>query len=195
VMDSEMGPTVQDKHIAALIQEHRKGCVLVVNKWDLAQEKEITQTKAEPVLRAMMPFMNYCPLVFISAKTGYNVRRSVDVIDHVAAQTRLQMPTGMLNRALEEAVERVAPPMIDGKRFKLYYGVQTGVAPVSVRIFVNDPTRLAKAYCSYLERSLREKFGLEGAPLILQFRERVRPELHAGEAKRPTQSGGRHRKA
>jgi GTP-binding protein len=176
VMDAEIGPTVQDKHIAALIQEHQKGCVLVVNKWDLAQEKGITQTKAEPALRAMLPFMNYCPVVFLSAKDGYNVRKSVEVIDHVAAQTRTRLPTGMLNRTLEEAVARVAAPMIGGKRFKLYYGTQTGVAPVAIRIFVNDPTRLTKPYEAFIERSLRERFGLEGAPLRLRFQERARPE-------------------
>ena len=177
VMDAEIGPTVQDKKIASLIQEHEKGCVLVINKWDLSQAKGVTQTKAEPALRAMLPFMNYCPVVFISAKDGYNVRKSVEVIDHVAAQTRMRLPTGMLNRALDEAVERVAAPMIDGKRFKLYYGTQVGVAPVTIRIFVNDPKRITRAYEGFLERSLRERFGLEGAPLRLRFQERIRPEL------------------
>ncbi|MEI8243746.1 MAG: ribosome biogenesis GTPase Der [bacterium] len=177
VMDSEIGPTVQDKHIASLIQQHEKGCVLVVNKWDLAQEKDITQTKAEPALRAMMPFMRHCPVVFLSAKTGYNVRKSVEVIDHVASQTRLRLPTGVLNRALEDAGERVAAPMIGGKRFKLYYGTQVGVAPVTIRIFVNDPKRITKPYSDYLVRSLRERFGLEGAVVRLRFQERIRPEL------------------
>lgn len=177
VMDAEMGPTVQDKKIASLIQEHQKGCVLVINKWDLSQEKGITQTKAEPALRAMLPFMSHCPVVFISAKDGYNVRKSIEVIDHVAAQTRMRLPTGMLNRALDEAVERVAAPMIGGKRFKLYYGTQVSVSPVTIRIFVNDPKRITRAYEAFLERSLRERFGLEGAPLRLRFQERARPEL------------------
>jgi GTP-binding protein len=66
--------------------------------------------------------------------------------------------------------------MIGGKRFKLYYGTQTGVAPVAIRIFVNDPTRLTKPYEAFIERSLRERFGLEGAPLRLRFQERARPE-------------------
>jgi len=177
VMDAGIGPTTQDKHIASLIQKHEKGCVLVINKWDLSQEEGVTQTKGEPALRAMLPFMNYCPVVFLSAKTGYNVRKSVEVIDHVAAQTRTRLPTGMLNRALDDAVARVAAPMIGGKRFKLYYGTQVGVAPVTIRIFVNDPKRITKPYEAFLERSLRERFGLEGAPLRLRFQERIRPEL------------------
>jgi GTP-binding protein len=185
VMDAEVGPTVQDKHIAALIQERRKGCVLVVNKWDLAQEKGITQTRAEPALRAMMPFLGHCPVIFLSARTGYNVRQSVEVIDRVAAQTRLRLPTGLLNRTLDEAAARVAAPMIDGKRFKLYYAVQTGVAPLSLRVFVNDPKRLTRAYGDFLERSLRERFGLEGAPVVMQFRARARPETRPGAGSRP----------
>jgi len=180
VIDAEMGPTVQDKHIAALIQEQQKGCLLVVNKWDLSQEKGITQTQAEPVLREILPFMRHCPVVFLSAKTGYNVRKSIETIDHVAAQTRMQLPTGMLNRTLDEATARVAAPMVGGKRFKLYYATQTGVSPVFLRVFVNDPKRLTKAYGDYLLRCIRERFGLDGAPVIMKFRARARPETRAG---------------
>ena len=140
----------------------------------------------------MLPFMNYCPLVFISAKDGYNVRKSIEIIDHVAAQTRTHIPTGVLNRALDDAVERVAAPMIGGKRFKLYYGTQVSVAPVTIRIFVNDPDRITPAYEAFLERSLRERFGLEGAPLRLRFQERIRPELPglsvAGHSRSPAKS-------
>ena len=190
VMDADVGPSVQDKHIAAMTQEHHKGCVLVVNKWDLAQAKEITQTKAEPALRSIMPFMNYCPVVFISTLTGYNMRRSIEVIDRVAAQTRMQMPTGMLNRTLDAATARVAAPMIGGKRFKLYYGTQTSVAPVTLRIFVNDPKRITKAYNDYLTRCLRERFGLEGAPIVLNFRARSRPEDHHHSAPAASKPAG-----
>lgn len=185
LIDAEVGPTVQDKHIAALIQKEQKGCVLAINKWDLSQDKGITQTQAEPVLREMLPFMRHCPVVFLSAKTGYNVRKSVEAIDHVAAQTRMRLPTGMLNRALDEATARVAAPLVGGKRFKLYYATQVGVAPVFLRVFVNDPKRLTKAYGDYLLRCIRERFGLEGAPVVLRFRARARPETRSGQERRP----------
>ncbi len=180
VLDAVIGPTVQDKHIAALIQEHHKGCVIMVNKWDQAQAKGITQTKAEPLLRSILPFMRHCPVLFMSALDGYNVRQSVEVIDHVAAATRTHLPTGLLNRTLDEAVARVAAPMVGGKRFRLYYATQVRVAPVTVRVFVNDPDRLTKPYGDFLERALRERFGLEGAPIVMQFRARERPETVAG---------------
>jgi len=182
VLDPELGPTVQDKHIASLIQKNKKGCVLMMNKWDLAQEKGMTQTQTEPVLRAIMPFMNDVPLVFVSAKTGYNVRRSIEVIDAVAAQTRTKLPTGMLNRTLVEATRRVVAPLRGGKRLRVYYAVQLGVAPITIRMFVNDPKIATRPYTDFMIRALRERFGLEGAPVEILYRARSRPELSASAA-------------
>jgi Predicted GTPases len=183
VLDPELGPTVQDKHIAALIQKNKKGCVLLMNKWDIAEEKGMTQTKTEPVLRQVMPFMNYVPVVFISAKTGYNVRKSIEVIDAVAAQTRVKLPTGMLNRTLMEATRRVVAPAKNGKRLRVYYAVQLGVAPITVRMFVNDPKLATKPYTDFMTRSLRERFGLEGAPVEILYRARSRPKTRPNKGK------------
>jgi len=177
VMDPEIGPTNRDKHIAALIQKHEKGCVIIMNKWDLAQEKEMTQAQAEPVLRQIMPFMNFCPVVFTSTVTGLNVRKSIEIIDAVAAQTRVDLPTGMLNRTIKEAMERVHPPRRNGKRLKVYYAVQVGKAPIRIRLFVNNPKLVTKQYKDFVIRSLRERFGLEGAPVILLLKARDRPDL------------------
>jgi len=177
VMDPEIGPTNRDKHIASLIQKHEKGCVIIMNKWDLAQEKEMTQTQAEPVLRQIMPFMNFCPVVFTSNVTGLNVRKSIEIIDAVAAQTRVDLPTGMLNRTVKEAMARVSPPRRNGKRLKVYYAVQVGKAPIRIRLFVNNPKLVTKQYKDFVIRSLRERFGLEGAPVILLLKARDRPDL------------------
>ncbi len=176
LMDAQAGPTLQDKHIASRILEHRKGCLLVMNKWDLCQAEGLTETQAEPALRATLPFLRYCPVVFLSARTGYNVRRSIEGIDLVATQTQTRLPTGLLNRALEDAVEKVKAPATGGKRLTLYYAVQTGVAPITIRIFVNHPDLATRPYREYLIRRLRERFGLEGAPLIVDLLARVRPE-------------------
>ena len=176
VLDPDLGPTMQDKHIAALIQENQKGCVVLMNKWDLAMEKGMTQTQAEPALRKMMPFMSYCPVLFISAKTGLNVRKSVEVIDTVAANTRVNLPTGMLNRTLIEATRRVVAPSRGGRRLRVYYAVQIRVAPITIRMFVNDPKVATKQYTDFMTRALRERFGLEGAPVLVLYRARSRPE-------------------
>jgi len=167
VLDATQGPTAQDKKIAAKIIENNKGCLVLVNKWDLQEE---TQRKFGPELARAMPFMAHCPVVFASAVTGYNIRRTVEAIDYVAAQVSTALPTGVLNRTLQDASRRVQPQAVEGKRLKLYYATQVGVEPVRIRIFVNDPTRVRANYRDYLVRSLRGKFGLEGAPVILQFR-------------------------
>jgi GTP-binding protein len=169
VLDAVQGPTAQDKKIASFVLKAEKGCVILVNKWDLAT---VTQRKLVPEIRRIVPFVGHCPIVFVSAETGYNIRRSVDAIDHVAAQIRAVLPTSTLNRTLLEAYGRVHPPVVKGKPLKIFYATQVGQAPVRVRVFVNDPRRVKKPYRDYLVRSLRENFGLEGAPVVLQFRAR-----------------------
>ena len=191
VIDAEAGPSTQDKRIAALISKENKSCVVLVNKWDKAietvSETGVTQTQYEPELRKAMPFLNFCPMVFVSAKSGYNIRRSLEVIDQVAAQTRMKLSTGLLNRVIGEAYERIKPPSSGRKHFKIFYAAQTGEAPIRVRLFVNDAKIPGANYTSYLVKSLRDAFGLEGVPVLLSYRERARPE----GAERPAATPGR----
>lgn len=176
IMDPELGPTMQDKHIAALIQKENKGCVLLLNKWDIALERGMKERETSETLRQILPFMNYCPLLLVSAKTGYNIRKSIEVIDAVAAQTQVKLPTGMLNRTLVEATQRVVAPARGGKRLRVYYAVQVGTAPIIIRMFVNNPKLATKQYTDFMTRALRERFGLEGAPVVIFYRARSRPE-------------------
>lgn len=173
VMDASQGPTASDKKIAALINKHERGCVILVNKWDLA-EGETTQRQYGPALVKTMPFMGHCPVVFASAQSGYNVKRTIDAIDYVAGQVTVKLPTGILNRVLHQAYEQVSPPALKGRRLKLYYATQVGTDPIRIRIFVNRPDLVQPAYETYLIRQLRAEFGLEGAPVLLQFRSRSR---------------------
>jgi GTP-binding protein len=168
VLDAVQGPTQQDKKIASMILEERKGCLLLVSKWDLAGD--VTQRAYERALRAALPFLAFAPVVFASAKTGFNVRRCIDAVDHVAAQIGLDLPTGTLNRILHGALERVQPPLVKGRRMKLYYATQTGGRPVRLRLFVNYTDLAPPAYRQYLVNLLRDSFGLEGAPIVLDFR-------------------------
>jgi GTP-binding protein len=169
MIDAETGPTLQDKKIAAMVIEHRKGCFMVLNKWDLMEERT-TQREYEAALREHLPFLTFAPILFLSSKSGYNIRRSIDMIDHVAAQNMLHLSTGTLNRVMRDAMAKVQPPMVAGKRMKLYYATQTGVKPVRIRCFVNETTRLTDAYKAYLTACLRKAYGLEGAPVLLEFR-------------------------
>lgn len=168
MIESVQGPTEQDKKIAAKIVEARKGCLLLVSKWDLAAG--VSPHEYAEALRREMFFLDYAPVVCVSAKSGYHVRRTVEWIDHVAAQMTKQLPTGVLNRVLHDAVARVQPPDVQGRRLKLYYATQTGTRPIWIRLFVNEPRLCPDSYRAYLVSALRRSFGLEGAPVVLDFR-------------------------
>ncbi len=170
VLDAQQGPTSMDKSIASKIIDKRKGIVLAINKWDLAEAGGITQRAYSRALAETLPFLGFAPIVYFSAQSGYNIRNSIDVIDHVAAQINHPMGTGLLNRVLRDAFDRVQPVISSGRRLKLYYATQVGTRPVRIRLFVNEPRLATDQYKSYLIRILRETFGLEGAPVILQLR-------------------------
>jgi len=185
LMDATEGPKLQDKKLAAKIIEAKKGCILAVNKWDLAEDEAVTQTKYEPALRKEMPFLDFAPLLFISAKSGYNIRRSVDMVDYIADQVQLKLSTGVLNRILQDAVQKNPPPSVNGRPLKIYYATQAGIKPVRVKLFVNNTLRATSSYKRYLDHEIRKAFGLEGAPIELKFVPRPRPDI---EEKRKRQA-------
>ena len=182
VMDPSVGPTLQDKRIAGKILDAHKACVVLMNKWDLAQEQGITQTKATEALRQMMPFLNFAPIVYCSNKTGYNIRTTVDAIDRAAASACEKIPTGMLNNAIVKATKKTLSPMIRGRRLKIYYGLQVSANPQTIRLFVNDPKLITPAYLSFVEKNIRARFGLEGAPLRIFAKARSRKESASAPA-------------
>ena len=177
VLDAETGPTTRDKKVAAKIIEAQKGCILLLNKWDLAKEadEEITQTQYLPALREALPFMGFAPVLFVSAKDGYNIKRSVEAIDYVAAQTLTEITTGVLNRVIQTAVTKYPPPIAKGKRLKVFYATQSGTNPIYFKIFVNNPDYARSNWLKYLQNQFREAFGLEGAPIYIKLVARSRP--------------------
>ncbi|MFH1476171.1 MAG: ribosome biogenesis GTPase Der [Verrucomicrobiota bacterium] len=170
VLDATQGPTAQDKAIAGLIQSHRKGCLLLITKWDLMTKW--SEREYRTALGKAVPFLSSAPAVFVSSKTGFNIRHSIAAMDGVAAQISVQLPTGILNRTLIQAYERVAPPHVKGKRLKIFYATQVGIKPITILLFVNDSTKLISAYEAYLANTLRQTFGLEGTPIIFQLKPR-----------------------
>ena len=177
LLDPGMGPTMQDKRIAGKILDAHRACVLMLNKWDLALEEGITnEKKAADAVRAMMPFLNFAPIVFCSNKSGYNIRRTVEAIDRAAASASERIPTGMLNNVIVKATKKTLSPMIKGKRLKIYYGLQVSTNPQTIRLFVNDPKLVTPAYLSFIEKNIRARFGLEGAPLRIFLKARTRKD-------------------
>ena len=170
MMDAVQGPTAYDKKIADFMMRKERGCVLIVNKWDLSED--IKKKEYAKALKKTVPFMRHCPVVFVSSLNGTNVHNSIEMIEHVAAQVTARIPTGILNRAIRDAEDRVSAPSIRGKRLHIYYAVQTDVKPLKFSLFVNNPKLIVPNYRDYLINSLRQKFGLEGAPIVLIFRNR-----------------------
>lgn len=170
VIDATTGPTAYDKTIAAHILARKKGCMIIVNKWDLTPTA--SQKSCNAALYQALPFMDFVPVVCVSAATGFNTGKIIETINYVAEQNREKIATGILNRELEIAGARFQAPLVRGKRLKIFYATQTAVQPVTFLIFVNDPARLAKNYEKYLEGSIRKSFGFEGAPIVFQFRKR-----------------------
>ena len=186
LLDPTVGPTFQDKRIAGKILEAKKACVLMLNKWDLASEERITDEKmAAAAVRKMMPFLSFAPIVFCSNKSGYNIRRTVDAIDKAAASASERLPTGLFNRVIETASKRTLAPTVRGRRLKIFYSLQVSVNPQTIRLFVNDPKLVTPAYLSYIEKNIRARFGLEGAPLrmFLKARTRKSPQSSQSSAK------------
>jgi len=182
VLDATQGPTAQDKTIASLIQNHHKGCLLLITKWDLMTKW--SESEYREALGKAVPFLSSAPAVFVSSKTGFNIRHSIETMDGVAAQVSTQLPTGVLNRTLIQAYERVAPPYVKGKRLKILYATQVGTKPITILLFVNSVTKLVPAYEAYLTGALRKTFGLEGAPIVFKLKPRAvrsdAPENKAG---------------
>ena len=131
MIDAEAGPTSRDKKIAAKIIKAERGCLLLINKWDLTDNamQEITQTKYLPALQNALPFLNFAPVLFMSAKSGYNIKRTIDAIDYVAAQTRTEITTGILNRVIQKAVEKFPPPQNKGRETKDFLCNSIGKQP------------------------------------------------------------------
>ena len=179
-IDASAGPTMQDKRIASKIVEANRACAVLVQKWDVAQESGMTETKATEAFRAMVPFLAFAPLVFCSNKSGYNIRRSIEAIDRAAASASQPLPTGILNNAIEKAAKKTLAPSVRGKRLKIYYALQVSSNPQTVRIYVNNPSLATPAYTAYIEKAVRARFGLEGAPLRIAYRGRERKGSGAG---------------
>lgn len=180
IIDGAQGPTAHDKKVADAILTARKGCVVVVNKWDRLSGVSTTEEYGEALGR-VLPFLSFAPVVYVSATTGWNLQRLPEAILRVAEGVRQTLPTGPLNRCLLDAYTRTAPPTVKGKRMKLFYAAQVGVQPQKIILFVNDPTRLTSAYTSYLTAALRRQFGLVGAPVLLLPKARQHSKIYAGQ--------------
>ena len=197
VLDAESGILEQDKKIADHIVENRRACILIVNKWDLFEEKIREKRKEEIVSREKKEnrgapkvmttlgefgqwvqeklfFLDYAPVIFTSAKSGFHLDRLLEAVRYVAAQLQQKVPTAILNRTLRDSVERRQPITPQGHRLKFFYATQVRQAPPTFLLFVNRDELFSDQYKKYLGGELRRAFGYEGCPIV--FVPKARPK-------------------
>lgn len=170
VIDAIDGVTEQDKKIAGYAHEAGKGIVLVVNKWDLYDKDNTSTLRYTENLRRELVFMQYAPVVFVSAMTKQRIHRLPEVIHYVAEQNAMRISTSVLNQVVEDAIAINPPPTEKGQRLKILYATQVKIKPPTFVIFVNEPEIMYFSYQRYLENKLREAFGFEGTPLQMIIR-------------------------
>ena len=172
LIDARDGVTEQDTKIAGLAHEAGKASIIVVNKWDLIDKETGTMEKMRKNIMRDLSFMNYAPILFISAMTGQRIERMFELINYVNDQSNMRISTGMLNNVLADAQARVQPPTDKGRRLKIYYMTQTGIKPPCFVIFCNSRELFHFSYQRYIENQIRAVFGLEGTPVRIVIRQK-----------------------
>src|SRR5207248_795964 len=182
VIDAAEGIKAQDRRIAALIQKARKACVIALNKWDLVRTtRKQRQTMEDAIANACAElfFIDYAPVLVTSALTGEHAERIFKMIERIRRAARAHIGTGKLNRALRAAFAANPPPMVKGKRLKLFYATQSGgnrrreFAPPEIVLFVNSLRLLTQPFARFLEAKIRELEPYPGLPILLTCRART----------------------
>ncbi len=177
MVDAFEGITSQDATIAGLAHEAGKACIVCMNKWDLPEKDNDSVKNATKKVFDILPFMQYAPVLFISAKTGLRIDKVFEHIKYVHMQASTRISTGMLNDMLSDATTRVQPPSDKGKRLKIYYMTQVSVKPPKFVIFCNNEKLFHFTYLRYIENCLRDTFGFKGTPIQFVIRERTKDEV------------------
>jgi GTP-binding protein len=172
VLNAEEGVVEHDAKIAGYAFEAGKACIFVVNKWDTLKKDNSTTGKFIDQIRMQFKYLNFAPVVFVSAVTGQRTGKIMTEVEKVMAQFSKRISTSDLNRVLKEATDQHHPPLVRGKRVKFYYASQVGSKPPTFVFFTNSPEGVHFSYERYLSNKLREAFDFSGAPLRLLFRGR-----------------------
>ncbi|HSX03311.1 MAG TPA: ribosome biogenesis GTPase Der [Rhabdochlamydiaceae bacterium] len=169
MLSAEEGITAQEKRIAKEIEAMGKGCILLVNKWDL-----MSDVRMEHYLKAIhdaAPFLSYCPTLFTSSKTGRNLEKIYELVQQVHLESSRRITTGQLNKFLEQTIQKYHPPMLNGgKRLRIYYIAQIQTNPPHFVLFVNKTDLMLESYKKYLINQFRESYGFTGVPIIFTLK-------------------------
>jgi GTP-binding protein len=173
VVDATVGMHNQDLRIATQAWDRGAGLIVLVNKWDLIEEKDAnTARQGQDALIAKAPFLRYVPFLYVSALTGQRIRKVLDLIIEVAEGREVRVPTAEVNKILAELIQRNAPPQKPGEEVKLLYASQIGTAPPTLAIVSNRPEEVPESYQRYLVNGFRQAWPFPGSPLRLKFTRR-----------------------
>jgi len=188
VLDAIDGLTAQDAHVAGYVVDEGVGLVIAINKWDLVEKDQDTFDEYAVRVRRDAPFLQFAPIVAISALTGLRVSRALSSALIIADERRRRVTTPALNKVITEAAFRQPAPAVKGKRPRFYYATQAAIEPPTFVLFASEAGSVHFSYQRYLENRIRDAFGFSGTPIKLIFRERSRIEM---ELKRGKRAGGR----
>lgn len=172
VIDGEKGITEQDKHVVGYAVEAKKAIILVVNKWDLVKKDNNTQAEFTKNIRKEFKFLDYAPVIYLSALNKTKVNDLFELIDQVYESYIFQIKTSVLNEIIQEAQMMNETPDFNGGRVRIYYAQQVASKPLTIALFVNDPHYMHFSYMRYIENRIRESFELMGSPINLVLRKR-----------------------
>ena len=170
VLDATEGVTAQDAHIGGYILEENRSLIIVVNKWDAIEKDSHTMAEYTRRLRQEMKFLDYVPVLYVSALTRQRIDQIIPTALRVRAERHVRIPTSELNRLLQEAVAKNPPKAVRGRKARFYYVTQAEADPPTFIFFVNDPKAVHFTYQRYLENRIRERYPFEGTPIRLVFR-------------------------
>ena len=173
VIDANEGIIEQDKHVVSYAIEKKKAIIIVVNKWDLIKKEQNTQSNFEKEIRKQFQFLEYAPIVFVSAKTTSKVDNIFDKINMVHQAYDTHISTSLLNQVVQDAQMMNEAPDFNGGRLKIYFVNQANSCPPTFVLFVNKPRYAHFSYLRYIENRLRDSFNLDGTPIEIVLRERV----------------------
>lgn len=175
MLDAQQGMTVQEKKIANMIEAAGKGCILLFNKWDLV--KGFRMEHCMKGVEDEVPFLKHCPKLFISAKTGRNVEKIFDLVKKVDADSKERITTHQLNKFIANSLQKNHPPMIQGKRLRIYYMAQVAIQPPKFIVFVNYPNLMTDTYKKYLYNQFRDTYGFTGVPILMHLKGKAKSKL------------------
>ncbi len=167
MIDAVEGITAQDAHIAGYILDEWKSCVVLVNKWDALTKDNYTMENFTRQIREDLNFMDYVPILFISAKTGQRVDQVMPMALQVQEERLARLTTSKINDIIQKAMDYQPPPAHAGVQLKIYYGTQVRSDPPTFVLFVNNPKLMHFSYMRYLENCIRKEYGFLGTPIKL----------------------------